>query len=154
VQRKAGAVQRPREGADRSRANEEADGAHGHERSSGAWGQKDARPVRAPPLSRHIPASVRRAVWARDGGRCAFVAPDGRRCGETAFLEFHHVRPYARGGPATVENIELRCRAHNGYEAKLALGGGEEIEYNTRPDRVRTRPRPSSHVGGGHWAPG
>jgi 5-methylcytosine-specific restriction endonuclease McrA len=104
VQRKAGAVLQPRESADRSHANGEPDGVHR---------QGDGRPVRAPPPSRHIPASVRRAVWARDGGRCAFVAPDGRRCGETAFLEFHHVRPYARGGPATVENIELRCRAHN-----------------------------------------
>ncbi|MGH2403021.1 MAG: hypothetical protein ACRDGN_01030 [bacterium] len=36
--------------------------------------------------SRHIPAAVRRAVWARDGGRCAFVSNDGRRCAEEAFL--------------------------------------------------------------------
>ena len=32
--------------------------------------------------SRHVPAAVRREVMRRDGGRCAFVAPDGRRCGE------------------------------------------------------------------------
>ena len=31
-------------------------------------------------------------------------------------LEFHHRIPYARGGPSTLENIELRCRAHNQYE--------------------------------------
>ena len=40
--------------------------------------------------SRHIPAKVKRAVWLRDGGRCAFVASAGRRCNERAFLEFHH----------------------------------------------------------------
>ncbi|HEX7125383.1 MAG TPA: HNH endonuclease signature motif containing protein [Thermodesulfobacteriota bacterium] len=74
------------------------------------------------PGSRHIPAAVRRAVWARDGGRCAFVSRRGRRCTERGFLEFHHVRPYADGGPATVETIELRCRAHNGYEAERAVG--------------------------------
>ena len=28
--------------------------------------------------SRHIPAAIRRQVWARDGGRCAFVGPLGR----------------------------------------------------------------------------
>jgi hypothetical protein len=39
---------------------------------------------------RHIPAAVRRAVWQRDEGRCAFVGRSGR-CAETAFLEFHHV---------------------------------------------------------------
>jgi 5-methylcytosine-specific restriction endonuclease McrA len=68
--------------------------------------------------SRAIPAAVRRAVWARDGGRCAFVGTHGR-CTETAFLEYHHCQPYAAGGKATVENIELRCRAHNAYEAEL-----------------------------------
>lgn len=68
--------------------------------------------------SRHIPAAVRRAVWCRDGGRCAFVAENGRRCNEDAFLEFHHVVSHAAGGPATIENVQLRCRAHNGYEAE------------------------------------
>jgi hypothetical protein len=72
--------------------------------------------------SRHIPAAVRRAVWHRDGGRCAFGAADGRRCTEEAFLEFHHVVPHAVGGPTTAENIQLRCRAHNGYEAERDFG--------------------------------
>ncbi len=72
--------------------------------------------------SRHIPAHVRRSAWARDAGRCAFVATNGRRCTATAFLEFHHVRPYAVGGAATLENIQLRCRAHNAYEADRFYG--------------------------------
>jgi hypothetical protein len=74
------------------------------------------------PASRHIPAEVRRKVWQRDGGRCAFVALNGRRCPERALLEFHHVVPYAAGGEATEDNIELRCRAHNSYEAQLDFG--------------------------------
>jgi len=32
------------------------------------------------------------------------------------------VLPYAAGGQATVDNIQLRCRAHNGYEAEQAFG--------------------------------
>jgi hypothetical protein len=72
--------------------------------------------------SRHIPAEVKRAVWQRDLGRCAFVATSGRRCPERAFLEFHHVRPFAAGGEATVTNIELRCRSHNDYEARAYFG--------------------------------
>jgi hypothetical protein len=67
--------------------------------------------------SRHIPAAVKRAVWDRDGGQCAFPSERGR-CAETGFLEFHHVLPYAKGGTATVDNVELRCRAHNLYEAE------------------------------------
>jgi hypothetical protein len=72
--------------------------------------------------SRNIPAEVQRGVAARDGCRCAFVAEDGRRCGERRFLEFHHVVPYAAGGRPTAENIQLRCRAHNAHEAKLFYG--------------------------------
>jgi hypothetical protein len=74
------------------------------------------------PHSRHIPAEVKRAVWLRDGGRCAFEGAKGRRCRESGFLEFHHVKPYAAGGEATIDNIELRCRAHNGYGAELYFG--------------------------------
>ena len=67
--------------------------------------------------SRHIPAAVRREVWKRDGGRCAFVGTDGR-CQEHGFLEFHHVISYATGGRTTFENLQLRCRAHNAYESE------------------------------------
>lgn len=74
------------------------------------------------PGSRHVPAEVRRTVWLRDLGRCAFVGTNGRRCPERAFLEFHHVTPYALGGEATVANIQLRCRSHNAYEARLYFG--------------------------------
>ena len=69
--------------------------------------------------SRHIPASVRRDVWKRDGARCAFEGRRGQRCAETDFLEYHHVIPYALGGPTTIDNLELRCRAHNAYQARL-----------------------------------
>ena len=72
-----------------------------------------------PAASRHVPAEVRGTVWARDEGQCAFVGDRGHRCQERALLEFHHVRPYAEGGPPTVENIQLRCRRHNRYEWEL-----------------------------------
>jgi hypothetical protein len=73
------------------------------------------------PRSRRIPAAVRRVVWRRDDARCAYVGKQGR-CAETAFLEFHHVRPFADGGDATVDTIQLRCRAHNTHEAQLYFG--------------------------------
>ena len=83
-------------------------------------------PRAAVPGSRHIPAEVKRAVWVRDLGRCAFVGTDGRRCNERGFVEFHHVRPYAAGGETTVENIQLRCRRHNGYEARVFFAGSRD----------------------------
>jgi 5-methylcytosine-specific restriction endonuclease McrA len=72
--------------------------------------------------TRRIPAAVKRAVWDRDGGRCAFHGSEGR-CQETGFLEFHHVVPYAVGGETRVENLQLRCRAHNALEAERWFGG-------------------------------
>jgi 5-methylcytosine-specific restriction endonuclease McrA len=71
--------------------------------------------------SRHIPAAVKREVWQRDGGRCAFVG-SSQRCAERGGLEFHHVVPFAIGGVASAQNIELRCRGHNQYEASLFFG--------------------------------
>jgi hypothetical protein len=89
---------------------------------------------------RHIPAAARRAVWQRDEGRCAFTGRTGR-CRETAFLEFHHVAPYAAGGAATTDNIQLRCRAHNQYEARLFFGDtlvreGQQVWVEHAPSMV------------------
>jgi hypothetical protein len=97
--------------------------------------------------SRHIPARVKRAVWTRDQGRCAFVAGSGRRCGERGRLEFHHVEPYAVGGAATVANIQLRCRAHNAYEAVLFYGpnaNGSASVVRERPAAYGLSPRDST----------
>jgi hypothetical protein len=89
--------------------------------------------------SRHIPASVKRAVWLRDGGRCAFVGKAARRCEARGFLEFHHVRPYGVGGLATTDNIEIRCRAHNGYEADLFYGRMESEAQRNAIGESRAR---------------
>lgn len=69
-------------------------------------------------VGRAIPRPVLREVWKRDGAQCAFVSGAGRRCSATGWLEFHHVHAFARGGETTTANIELRCRAHNAYEAE------------------------------------
>ena len=79
------------------------------------------------PDSRHIPADVRRVVWLRDLGCCAFVGAEGRRCKERAFVEFHHVRPFAVGGAPTADNIQLRCRRHNDYEARVFFGRTADV---------------------------
>jgi hypothetical protein len=67
-------------------------------------------------------AAVKRAVWLRDLGRCAFIGTGGHRCNERRFVEFHHVDPYALGGEATIDGIQLRCRRHNHYEGRLYFG--------------------------------
>jgi hypothetical protein len=80
------------------------------------------RPCRRSDNARHIPASVKRTVWERDGGRCTFVGENGHRCESRTRLEFDHVEPVAQGGHATVAGLRLRCRAHNQYTAERAFG--------------------------------
>lgn len=83
--------------------------------------------------SRAIPAEVRRTVWERDGGRCAFVSPSGRRCTAKHRIEFHHKVPWARGGAHTVANIELRCQAHNALHAERDYGEAFMRERRKKP---------------------
>jgi hypothetical protein len=71
---------------------------------------------------RYLSVVVRRDVHARDVGRCAFVAVDGRRCDARALLQFDHVEPFARGGAADVPNIRLLCSAHNRLHARRCSG--------------------------------
>ena len=79
-------------------------------------------PKKAAKRSRVVPTHIRREVYARDGGRCAFIDDAGRRCNSGWRVELHHIVPYGRDGPHTVENLELRCWAHNQYEAELEFG--------------------------------
>ena len=75
-----------------------------------------------PRASTRIPAAIRREVWKRDGGRCTFEGPDGHRCGSRWQLELDHILSVALGGTSTVENLRLRCRAHNMLHAEQVYG--------------------------------
>ena len=86
--------------------------------------------------SRYIPAAVKRAVYERDLGQCAFVDETGRRCKETERLEFHHRKPYGRGGDHSAQNVELLCRAHNRHLAERDYGKELMEQYRSSPNRV------------------
>ena len=85
---------------------------------------------------RHIPAATRRQVYERDGGRCTFTSEAGKRCPATRLLEFDHVDEFARGGAATVDNLRIRCRAHNQYAAECTFGKGF-MDHKRREARER-----------------
>jgi 5-methylcytosine-specific restriction endonuclease McrA len=72
--------------------------------------------------NRYIPASLRRAVWARDQGRCTYQSPDGRKCASRFALEIDHQKPLALGGKTEFSNLRLLCRSHNRQQALLKLG--------------------------------
>jgi 5-methylcytosine-specific restriction endonuclease McrA len=69
-----------------------------------------------------IPAAVRRAVWARDGGRCSWPLDGGGVCGSTHRLEFDHIVPWARWGGETVDDLRVTCHPHNALAARAAFG--------------------------------
>ena len=69
-----------------------------------------------------ISASVRREVWKRDGGRCAFMGEGGRRCGSRWQLEVDHIHPASLGGASTLDNLRLVCRKHNILHAEEVFG--------------------------------
>jgi hypothetical protein len=71
------------------------------------------KPTPNPPLKRRCPAAVARAVFLRDGQQCSYISPDGRWCSARRCLELDHIAPFAVGGESTLENLRLRCRAHN-----------------------------------------
>jgi hypothetical protein len=80
-------------------------------------------PTPTPNPNRRIPAAVARAVFLRDGQQCSYVSPDGRRCSARRCLELDHAEPWAMGGASTIENLRLRCRAHNQRYARQYYGG-------------------------------
>jgi hypothetical protein len=84
-------------------------------------------PTEPPPRRRTgprhaIPAAVRRAVWARDNGRCQWPLDEGGCCGSTHRLELDHVEPWAEWGGETQESLRVVCRAHNRLAARQAFG--------------------------------
>jgi hypothetical protein len=69
-----------------------------------------------------VPAKVKREVVKRDKGECQWNLADGGVCGATVRLEIDHVVPRSKGGPSTVENCRILCRAHNIEAARQVYG--------------------------------
>jgi 5-methylcytosine-specific restriction endonuclease McrA len=72
--------------------------------------------------SRYLAASVKEEVFTRDEGQCAFIGSNGRRCESRHALQIDHIKPFARGGTSTVDNLRLLCAYHNRLEAERLMG--------------------------------
>jgi 5-methylcytosine-specific restriction endonuclease McrA len=91
---------------------------------------------------RYIPLEVKRAVFERDNGQCAFVGTGGTRCEAHELLEFDHQEAVGRGGQATVANVRLLCRAHNQYAAEQTYGKdfmrGKREQAKARAEKAKS----------------
>jgi hypothetical protein len=104
--------------------------------------QKTPRPA----TPDHVPAHVKRAVWARDGGRCQYPLASGDVCGRKRHLQLDHIKPLALGGTSTIDNMRVACRMHNLLSARLAFGDELMDRYASDPrgPRPMSQPRPPS----------
>jgi 5-methylcytosine-specific restriction endonuclease McrA len=103
------------------------DAARRHARREARARQKErsettmATPAATATNARHIPVQVRDQVFVRDS-QCTFVSHEGQRCGSTHVLQVDHIRPVARGGAATIDNLRLLCAYHNRLECERLMG--------------------------------
>jgi hypothetical protein len=82
----------------------------------------DGAPMNVGRKQRTVPAALKRALWARDGG-CAFPGCTHRR-----FVDAHHIRHWADGGETSLANTMLLCSGHH----RLVHEGG----YQMRKDHI------------------
>jgi 5-methylcytosine-specific restriction endonuclease McrA len=101
-----------------------------HEREEKAERARDRKKTRKkekitpqPPTKRkHIPNSIRRTVFERDGYACSYIANDGTCCKKTGGLEIDHIFPVALGGDDREDNLRVLCREHNQFFARKVFG--------------------------------
>ncbi len=91
----------------------------------------NGEPLNVGRKQRTVPAALKRALWARDGG-CTFPGCTHRR-----FVDAHHIRHWADGGETSLANTILLCGGHH----RLVHEGGYAIRkdhqgrwYFMRPD--------------------
>lgn len=87
-------------------------------------------PGKAKKLSRAISSKLKRHVWQRDEGQCAYVHSETkRRCSSRHLLQIDHIRPFALGGKSEASNLRLLCASHNQYRSEKTFG--RKISYTS-----------------------
>jgi 5-methylcytosine-specific restriction enzyme A len=108
---------------------------------SALWWRRSWRRHRRPSRLRraHLPASLRRQVYARDGYACVYC---GRR-GNKLRLTIDHVFPVSLGGTNDVANLVTACRSCNLAKSARYLDGADlrrfAAERRARAGRERRR---------------
>jgi 5-methylcytosine-specific restriction endonuclease McrA len=97
-------------------------------RPGGRLGHERTKSVLRSGPRAHISNEIRRQLLERDSFCCTYTSPTGQRCQCRRFLQIHHEKAWAKGGPDTLENLRLLCAEHN-----RLLG---ELEFGQRPEQV------------------
>jgi len=70
------------------------------------------RSFRRPPL----PAQIKHGVMLRDEGQCTQTDEKGVRCTQKRWVAFHHLKPFAKGGEDSIENLTTLCFSHHRFQ--------------------------------------
>ncbi len=118
----------------------------------------NGEPLNVGRKQRTVPAALKRALWARDGG-CTFPGCTHRR-----FVDAHHIRHWADGGETSLANTMLLCGGHHRLVheggatpfAKTIRGGGISCGPMAGPSHgtVISRMTWSTRGWTGGWATG
>lgn len=78
---------------------------------------------KAKKLSRTIPSGLKRHIWERDEGQCAYVHSETkRRCSSKHLLQIDHIKPFSLGGKSELSNLRLLCAGHNQFRGEKTFG--------------------------------
>jgi hypothetical protein len=80
--------------------------------------ERNGQPLSVGRKTRTVPAAMRRALQARDGG-CRFPG-----CTARQRIDGHHIQHWARGGRTELSNLVQLCRYHH----RLVHEGGFGVE--------------------------
>lgn len=80
--------------------------------------ESDSEPVKSD-NPRYVPVRFKKIIAGRSRGQCEFVdVPNRRRCASRYNLQIDHIKPIAKGGRTTLDNLRHLCPAHNAFVAK------------------------------------
>lgn len=84
-------------------------------------------------VTKKISAPVRRSIIQSAQGSCTYKDPHtGRTCGSRHQIQIDHIIPKAMGGSDEPENLRVRCREHNLFEAERVFGRNKMEEFRRK----------------------
>ena len=69
--------------------------------------------IRKTHVRKPIPAPILHQVNLRDQGQCSHRYQNGQKCGQSRFIEIHHLIPVRQGGTNTLQNLITLCSVHH-----------------------------------------
>lgn len=75
--------------------------------------QEKSKTMKKAPMRPQIMSALKHSLVLRDLQQCQARLPDGSICGESRWLEYHHIQPLHAGGKNDFHNLITLCHAHH-----------------------------------------